>query len=280
MPIRASYGYIRGTGPAHKPANILMYRDVFKSPPALPSSVDLTKWIPAILDQATEGSCDYNAWALGTQYSQIRSGGPTWLPSRQFGYWNGRVLQGTTGQDSGDYIHDAYHQARYTGIIDESLWPYEPCDENGQGGNLLTQPPQSCFDAAKNDQQHIFANIENGDTEAMKMCLAHSYPFQDGFHVPDCFENSGWNFILDTSSLADGNFVGGHATLKVGYDDNFKTNDGLGAFLVANSWGEWGLPSKYLPHGFFWVSYKFVENSSIESDIWMQRFLNQQTSLE
>jgi len=152
MPNR-TYGYLKGPGSLHKPENTLKFRDIFKAPPKLPSAVDLTKWIPEILDQGSEGSCDYNSWALGTQYSQIRSNGPTWLPSRQFGYWNGRVIQGTTTEDSGDYIHNAYHQGRYVGIIDEALWPYLPCDENGNGGNLKIQPPQSCFDAAKNDQQ-------------------------------------------------------------------------------------------------------------------------------
>jgi len=113
----------------------------------------------------------------------------------------------------------------------------------------------------------------------MKMCIAHGFPFSDGFQVPDTFEDPKWNYILDTSSLT-GNFVGGHATLKMGYDDNKQTNDGAGAFLVPNSWGRnWGLPSQYHSGGFFWVSYKFVQNTQIESDIWMQRFLNQATSL-
>jgi hypothetical protein len=279
MPIRKSYGYLKGPSPLYKTENILKFRDIFKAPPKLPASVDLTKWIPGVLDQGAEGSCVYNAWALGTQYSQIRSGGPSWLPSRQFGYWNGRVIQGTTGQDSGDFIHDAYHQSRYVGIIPESEWEYLPPDASGAGGNMLTQPPASCFTDAANEQQHIFAEIEDGDVEAMKMCIAHGFPFEDGFQVPDTFEDPSWNFILDTSSLT-GNFVGGHGTLKMGYDDNFKTNDGPGAFLVPNSWGsDWGLPSLYHPKGFFMVSYKFIENTKIESDIWMQRFLNQQTSL-
>lgn len=275
-----AYGYKKGTGPLYKPENVLRFRDVFKSPNKVPSSVDLSKWIPAILDQSTEGSCVYNAWALGTQYSQIRSGGPTWLPSRQFAYWNGRTIQGTTNQDSGDYIHDAYHQSRYVGIIPEHMWPYQPCDEKGQGGNIFLRPPKVCFDTAVNDQQHIFAEIEDGDIEAMKLCIAHGFPFGDGFQVPDTFQNPSWDYILDTSSFQSGNIVGGHGTLKVGFDDNQKTNDGPGAFLVANSWSaQWGLPSQYLNGGFFWVSYKVAGDTKIENDIWMQRFLNQQTSL-
>ena len=279
MPIRSgSYGYLKGPGPIpHN--NKLAFRDVFKSPPKMPSSLFLTKWMPDAYDQGAEGSCVYNSKARMDQYSSFRSGGPNIMFSRQFGYWCGRKEQGTLTQDSGDFIHSAYHVGRFYGIIPESEWAYIP-PTNGNPGNMFTEPPQSCFDDATKDQQHFYAEIQDGDIEAMKMCIAHSFPFQDGFQVPDTFEDPNWDFILDTSCLT-GNFVGGHSTVKVGYDDNFKTKDGPGAFLVYNSWGQdWGVPDPTRGvKGLFWVSYKFIQNTQVENDIWMERFLNQSQSL-
>ena len=274
MPIRqGSYGYKRGPGMLSH-ANALKFGDVFKAPPVLPASVDLTKWIVDPYDQGQLGSCVLNAWAALVQYGQFRSGGPNWTPSRLFAYWNARAFEGTITQDAGSYVHDAFHQGRFIGIIPETEYPYDV-------SVFANQPPATAFTDALKDQMHFYANLDNSNVIELKTCLAHGYPFELGFQVPTIFEDPTFaaNPILDSSTLNNG-FVGGHGVAYFGYDDAFQTNDGPGAFLVRNSWGtDWGVPSKYNTGGYFHMSYKLASNLDICSDAWMVRFLNQQTSL-
>lgn len=271
MPIREGcYGYKKGIGGVD-PVDAVKFGSLFPMQKKLPSSVDLVRpeWISPCYDQLQTSSCVLNMWAAIVEYGQRRSGGPTWTPSRLFAYFNVREMEGTVNRDSGSYCHDAFHQARFVGVIPEDRYPF-----SDNIAIITARPPKSCYIEAVNIRPKNFAYLDNTVLDELKSCLAHGFPFGGGFQVPAIFQTAAFekNPILTLPGPLT-RFVGGHGTAYFGYDDNKETADGMGAFKVRNSWGEWG------EDGYFWMSYKFA-TSHLLSDVLMCRFPNQQTSLE
>lgn len=67
----------------------------------------------------------------------------------------------------------------------------------------------------------------------------------------------------------DDSYIGGHAVVVVGYDDELLTPDGIGAFKVLNSWGtEWG------DGGYAYVSYEAMATDTINGVVYtdLKRF--------
>lgn len=55
---------------------------------------------------------------------------------------------------------------------------------------------------------------------------------------------------------------GGHAVLAVGYDDEYRIGNSIGALLIRNSWGTgWG------DNGYGWLPYDYVTRR-LSSDFW------------
>lgn len=261
MPIRNAYGFKAGLGLA-KPSGLTFKSAMSLSAvPPLLKKVDLTKWMPECYDQMQTSSCVLNAWAAAIQYGQTRSNIATWTPSRLFAYWNARVIEGDTNIDGGSYIHDAFHQARFVGIIPESDWPFKE-------ENVCIEPEQKLFEEAKADHIHFFASVNTNDLNEAKLCLAHGFPFVFGFQVPAIFEQQSFSDNPQLHLPANNNFVGGHGVCAVGYDDERQQ------FLIRNSWGsDWG------ENGYFWMDYDFMTSEELVSDAWMVRFLNQETTI-
>ncbi len=274
MPIRpGAYGHIKGPGSA--PSTAMRFGDMLKPKPVLPALVDLHKpaWISPCYDQLQTSSCVLNMFAALAEYGQKRSGGPTWTPSRLFPYWCARDIEGTADRDSGIYCHDAFHVARFNGIIPESEYPF-----TDNQSIVLAKPPQKCFDDAKAIQPKDYAPIDNSVLDNMKLCLAHGFPFGGGFQVPAIFEKQAFSDFPILSLASITSIVGGHGVACFGYDDAKATPDGTGAFHFRNSWGtDWGQQDGYYK-GMFWMSYEFA-TSKYFSDLLMLRFPGQQTSL-
>lgn len=265
MPIRKAYGFKRLPKLAQLSFGVSL-SDILTEEKPLPEKVDLVRpdWISPCYDQLQTSSCVYNMWAALVEYGQRRSGGPTWTPSRLFGYANGRIIEGDLAVDGGSYCHDAFHQMRFVGVIPESEYPFTD-DE----AIVTAMPPQRLFAEAAKIQPKDFAPINNAILYNLKHCMAHGFPWGGGFDVPKNFE--GDNPIL---SLAQAAWTGeGHGVAFFGYDDNKITADGLGAFKLRNSWGpDWN------EDGYTWMSYAFATSRHL-SDVWMVRFPGQTTSL-
>jgi C1A family cysteine protease len=223
---------------------------------ALPSCVDLrtSGFVPAIENQGSEGDCAAHATAGAIEFLQLMdlanegSVGPFTYGdsfervSRQQLYWDGRAIEGSTGEDSGiGDLADMAIVARDMGVARESLWPYE------QEG-LFNPPPQNVLDDAALHKLPEFYALSPG--YQLKHCLWSGFPFMLGFQV---FESFMTDAVAKTGEMPmpqqGEQIVGGHAVLAVGYDDARQ------CFIVRNSWGgAWGID------GYFHMPYDFIDS--------------------
>lgn len=265
MPIRNAYGFKKLPKLTQLTFGAKL-SDVLTEKKPLPESVDLVKseWISPCYDQLQTSSCVLNMWAALVEYSQRRSGGPTWTPSRLFAYAMARIIEGDLGVDGGSFCHDAFHQMAYVGVIPESDYPFTD-DESV----VTAMPSQKLIAEAAKNQNKIFAPIDNSILYDLKHCMANGFPWGGGFDVPKNFEGDS-----PIVTLAEARWTReGHGVAFFGYDDNKITADGRGAFKLRNSWGpDWG------EDGYTWMSYAFATSSHL-SDVWMTRYPGQQTSL-
>jgi C1A family cysteine protease len=102
----------------------------------------------------------------------------------------------------------------------------------------------------------------NNGIDAVKQLLLNGRTAVFGINVYDNFYyNALYNY---TYCLGDTfGFHGCHGVCIVGYDDNRATRDGLGAFKLVNSWGDyWG------DLGYWWMSYQAVSRLLCEPYAW------------
>src|SRR5262249_36521869 len=92
---------------------------------ALPPSVDLrtTTFMPPVYDQGQLGSCTANSIGAGVQFLQAKQGIAAPLPSRLFIYYQERLDQGDTANDTGASIRESAKAVANYGVPPESEWP-------------------------------------------------------------------------------------------------------------------------------------------------------------
>lgn len=212
---------------------------------ALPPSVSLRDKLPACWDQGDEGSC--TGHGNGGAVAFIH---PGFMPSRQEIYYNGRIAEGTTGQDDGAQIRDVVAALAQYGVADESLWPYED-------SNMTVKPTPDVYSASLAKKISSYYRIT--DINDYKNCLAQGFPVVFGFTV---YENMESQQVATSGILGmptrKMQIVGGHCVLGIGY------NDTKGMIEVRNSWGTgWG------DQGNFWMDYKYFQK--LISDMWTVR---------
>lgn len=229
------------------------FRDYVYGPPSailaeLPEQVDLRteRATPKIFDQGNLGSCTSNAANAVVQFVERKHGDPDYdRLSRLYTYYYSREKIGTTEEDSGAFIRDAYAVLAERGAPREKFWPYDI--------NEFRERPPSVTDWSAS-QHHVleYRSVLDGSEQDMRACLAEGYPFTYGFAVYDTF----WSIGSDGSwSGARGGIDGYHAVDAWGYDFRagaFGFTDG--GWIIRNSWGiEWGdkgyfyVPRSYLP---------------------------------
>src|SRR5207248_7001589 len=149
------------------------YRDFFYSAvaPRLvspPAKVDMRSKCSPVEDQGQLGSCTANALVGALEFLEIKDGAPFADLSRLFVYYNERVIEGTTNQDSGAFIRDGIKSLAKHGVCMENDWPYHAKD-------FTKKPGAKCYSNAKNHQITSYHRISTLDE--MRTCLADGYPF-------------------------------------------------------------------------------------------------------
>ncbi len=231
------------------------------APPSLPVKVDLTPLCSPIMNQGDEGSCTAHALAGAYEFLELKelralySGTEVFAPSlfspvsRNFIYWNERVLEGTQYQDSGAQIRDGIKTLASLGVCREKLWPYFTDD-------MFIRPTDEAFAEATKHKITSYARLAT--LLDMQNCLAAGNPFAFGFTVYEGFESPdvAAHGIAQLPGRSE-RPIGGHAVLAVGYSN--VTN----RFLVRNSWGvTWGQA------GYFALPYAYLTNPNLAADFW------------
>jgi len=224
------------------------------APGAFPKKVDLRPHDSVIYNQYQTSSCTGNSIAAMVEFVRRKEGLVDFVPSRLFIYWNGRSYSQTTDQDCGAVIRDVIKGTAEFGICPESDWKFDQ-------SKVTTKPTDNCFVDAKKDLVLEYSAIPDGDLDHMKACLVEGYPFVFGFSVYDNMESQE---MADSGILKmparDEKFLGGHAVMAVGYDDDNN------CIIVRNSWGEdWGMS------GYFHMPYDYITHPGLASDFWTIR---------
>jgi C1A family cysteine protease len=211
-----------------------------------------SKLLPPIRDQGQQGSCTGHATHGAVAYLRNLEKQPIDNPSPRFIYWNGRVIEGTTDQDSGCEIRDVVKAVNKWGVCDESLCRYSDSD-------YTTPPTKAAFAAAMQDVLKAYRRV-NQDVQSLKLALIHKQPVVIGFSVYEEFESQVVAMTGEVPMPATtSRMVGGHAVWIVGYDNAHRK----GCFRLANSWGPgWG------NHGYFWMPYDYLANPDLSTDFW------------
>jgi C1A family cysteine protease len=220
-------------------------------PKRLPKSVDLRAGCPPVYDQAKLGSCTANAISAALEFDLKRQGGKPFMPSRLYIYWNERAQLGTIGQDTGASMHLSTEVVRELGACHEADWPYVPA-------RFADVPSRKAFETADGLRLKEAFFLENRDLNALKGALAAGVPFVFGVGVYQSFESP---IVMHTGlvplPVRGEAYVGGHAMMAVGYDDQSRM------FLVRNSWSaKWGI------EGYCWIPYDYLASPDLAADFW------------
>ncbi len=227
------------------------YSQLVLAPETLPLHVDLRPFCSAVEDQGQLGSCTANALAGNLEYLQKQK--QTLIDfSRLFIYYNERVIQHTTTEDSGAMLRDGIKTLVKLGVCMESEWPYNV-------DSFTQKPSETAYQDALNYQ--ITAYYRLITLNEMKHTLATGFPFIFGFSVYESFESE---IVAQTGIVPmpakDERLVGGHAVMAAGYDDSTQQ------FIIRNSWGDaWG------QNGYCLMPYEYLTNTHLASDFWTIR---------
>lgn len=213
---------------------------------------DLSAHCTTVKDQGALGSCTAFASVSAMEYLHKRFGGSKVedMFSERFTYYATRVnILNWAPEDSGAYVRDAV----------KSLVKYGTCLERtfAYNNDCRTAPPQAAYNEALKYQALSYAKFEDGKNEAerrqlietLKANLDAGLPIIGGFI---CYSNI-WNAVRGVIPKRNGQIIGGHAILIVGYDDSKQL------FKFKNSWGTgWGdCGYGYLPYEYYFLGDMF-----------------------
>lgn len=225
------------------------------SPKQSPNSVDLRRFCTPIENQGPLGSCTGQAIAGAIELLNNRNGRYRDI-SRLFIYYYERLILGTVNYDSGAYIRDGIKATNHYGASLESFWPYDI-------KKFRQQPVVEARNDALRRKVTRYERINN-----INECfdaLSNGYPIIMGFKVYSSFMSAS---VARTGNMPYPNtrherLLGGHAVLLVGYDKTRKI------FIARNSWGTgWG------DRGYFYMPFSVVTNTSMSSDYWIIKSVN------
>lgn len=197
----------------------------------LPTSISLANQILSILDQGNLGSCVAQATAQALRASLVHQGVvvPT-LASRSMIYYLARAEDGTTQEDAGTNLRQAFDSLRIFGYCPEVNWPYID-----SGDTFKRMPSAEALNLAYDQRGTTgFSRITsegNARVYDVKSALAagHCVVFGTEVGLPFCDYMGDPATVLNPPAKSEG----GHALTIAGYD--------AAGFRVVNSWNEgWG----------------------------------------
>jgi C1A family cysteine protease len=212
--------------------------------------VDPREQMQPCYDQGQLGSCTANAYAGAVEYNAILNGHKIGTPSRLAIYYGERLREGTAGEDSGAFGHDAFKDGRKYGVGPEALWPYDI--------RKFAEEPSSEYLTARASYKVGTYRHPPQQLAALKRVLSNNQTIAFGFTVYSSFESEE---VAKTGKVpmpsSREEVLGGHETLIVGYlqaEEEYA--------LVRNSWGtEWGLG------GYFLLPWMYILNPNLVSDL-------------
>lgn len=236
------------------------HRDLIYSAPRavlrqLPSRIDLRDECPPVYDQGHLGSCTANAIGAAIEFGLMKQQANVFMPSRLFIYYNERVVEGTVLSDAGAQLKDGIKSVNKQGVCPEPMCPYVI-------ERFTDEPTPEAYAEAKHHCVTSYERIARGINQ-MKGCLAEGFPFIFGFTVYESFESdeTATTGKVNMPSVGE-HLMGGHAVVAVGYDD------GIGRFIVRNSWGsDWGMK------GYFTMPYDYLLDPGLARDFWTIRLM-------
>jgi len=235
----------------------------------LPTSVDLTRYLPPIGDQGQYGTCV--AWA--TAYNCR-----TFLNARTKGL-NKSDLTNTSNQfspkdiflsidsyDKGSDCGGTYFEAAFDKMISRGVATVANSPYTGLGSCSSSPSSSATSDAAKHKIKSYRKITVNEKT--IKQYLAEGKLVVFGAYLGDEFMLADGNSIIykQTTFQYTGQHAA-HAMVISGYDDHKGSN---GCFRVVNSWGtSWG------DAGYIWVDYKFFCSGNFAYDCFVAYDINE-----
>jgi len=240
------------------------------------SFVDLRAWCSPIENQGNLGSCTANAGVGLLEYFERRAFGNHIDASRLFLYKTTRDLMQVSG-DFGAYLRTTMASMVLFGVPPEKYWPYNISGFNVSQGtaNFDVEPPAFCYSFASNYKALKYYRLDPPGTalltllSTIKTNLNAGLPCMFGFSVYQSFYQAQTTGKIPLPAASGDPFVGGHAVVCVGYDDTIKIKNSIanspettGAFLIRNSWGNWGPNGGYL-----WMPYDYILKG-LANDFW------------
>lgn len=177
--------------------------------------------------------------------------------SRLFVYWNARVPNEKTDQDSGIELRHGFNSVKKLGVCPETDWSYE-------NNSIYLQPPISAYKVGNTNTFQEFYRVTSFGSDRLvdiEAAIRANHPVVFGTAIAKEFmknyyadENKSW------APPGENQIFGYHAMIITGV--RFNANSEL-EFLIRNSWGEaWG----HKGHCWFKASYIDYEETS---DIWV-----------
>ena len=231
--------------------NFNIYNKLKLSKIRLTPKIDLRSLFPPIYNQGSLSSCTANALCGIIAFE--RKG---LIGSRLFLYYNERVLSNNVDIDNGAYLSDGIISLKNKGICLEKDWPYTK--------NYATKPSPICYKNALKYRASSVYYLNNTILE-MKQCLINKDPFVLGIAIFSSFEtyNVQKTGFVPMPNIDTDEFLGGHAVVCVGYNDNLTKNNVTGYWIMRNSWGTtWG------DRGYFYLPYAYLTDDNLASDMW------------
>lgn len=231
-------------------------RDQLFAPPegAIPTShlLDVTK-LPK-LDQGQQGSCTGHGPIGPVTFLQQAMKLKIVEPSPAFIYWNARVPEKTTDQDSGASVRDSVAGVAKWGVCPNTEFKYSDQVFN-------KKPSAKDFKDALLQQALVYQSVPNsGITGA----IASGFPFVYGFTVYETFEGDevAKTGVVPIPKKGE-SVLGGHCTYAFGYNTLATESLGIPPKSVAcrNSWGpDWGDGGNFYLPLWFWSEGQASDN--------------------
>jgi hypothetical protein len=221
------------------------------------SEVNLIPQLTLIRNQGNRGTCVAFASVAVREFLM----GSKQDLSEQYLYW-WCDAHDPVPEEPGTTVEMGFRGLYEDGVCFETTWAYNlnPIEGNeGQG-----PPPAGAAEEAHKYKIEKTIDLDENSITELKLCLkgtddvpgrpiAFSIPVYNSWFRSKAVELSG-NITMPLPGEA---YVGGHAMVLVGYQDDSSVPGG-GYFIIRNSWGNaWGINCKYGP-GYGTIPYKYI----------------------